>query len=75
MDGVPLSVGGDGSGASSSKQPPIDLNLPPADEPASPSDHLDQGPLTLSEAEQHILARLGSNLTLSLLTKRERSLN
>jgi hypothetical protein len=55
MDGFPLSVGGDGSGASSSKRPPFDLNFPPADEPASTSDH---GPPPLSEAEKKILFRL-----------------
>jgi len=34
-----LSVGGDGSGPSSSKRPPLDLNLPATDpESASPSD-------------------------------------
>lgn len=40
MDGFPLSVGGDGSGASSSKRPQLDLNNVPAAEPESapPSD-------------------------------------
>lgn len=40
MDGFPLSVGGDGSGASSSKRPQWDLNNVPAAEPESapPSD-------------------------------------
>lgn len=53
----------DNPGASSSKRPLFDLNLPPADEPAStPPQVVDQGSQPLSEAEE-ISFRLSQNGT------------
>lgn len=75
MDGLPLSVGG--RGASSSGRPPIDLNLPPAPEPASTSDQPQEEVELRRQMEEHLLARLvaksppGSNPDLLLKQARE----
>lgn len=61
MDRFPLSIGGDGSGASSSKRPrlDIDLNGPPLEEPEPDHPQEDQ---PLSQAELHTIFRLAGRV-------------